>query len=132
MFKKLAVATALLMALPVVQASAASKTFNHPTITMKSGNRAGLQNVFAWDAKCRTVPVSVLANKSKLGKVYLYKSSFKVPASQSRECAGRTVRGYKVVFKADKNAKGSTLVRYQIQSGNVNGTFKFRRTLRIK
>ena len=132
MFKKLAVAVGLLLVFPAAQASAASKTFHHPTITMKAGNRAGLQNVFAWDAKCRTVPVTVEAFKPKLGTVYLYKSSFKIPASQSRECAGRTVRGYKVVFKADRKAKGSTLVRYQVRSRNVDGTFKFRRTLRIK
>ncbi|PWW03556.1 hypothetical protein DFR52_101237 [Hoeflea marina] len=132
MFKKLAFAIGLLVVIPAAQAAAASKTYHHPTITMKAGNRAGLQNVFAWDAKCRSVQVSVQASKPKMGQVYLYKSSFKIPASQSRECAGRTVRGYKVVFKADKKAKGSTLVKYQIQSKNVDGTFKFRRTLRIK
>jgi hypothetical protein len=132
MFKKLAVALGLLLVFPAAQAGAASKTFHHPTITMKAGNRAGLQNVFAWDANCRSVPVSIKAYKNKLGKVYLYKSKFKIPANQSRECAGRTVRGYKVVFKADKKAKGSTLVKYQIRSNNVDGTYRFRRTLRIK
>lgn len=132
MLKKLAVALGVFLVLPAAQTYAASKTYNHPTISMKAGNRAGLQNVFAWDARCNTVPVSVRAEKSRLGQVYLYKSSFKIPAQQSQECAGRTVRGYKVVFKADKNAKGSTLVKYQIRSANVDGTFRFRRTLRIK
>ena len=131
MFKRLAIAISLLTLIPAVQAHAASKTINHPTITMKAGNRAGLQNVFAWDAKCRTVSVSIKARKPKFGNVYLYKSSFKVPASQSRKCAGRTVRGYKVVFKADKKVKGSTLVKYQVKSKNVDKTFHFRRTLKI-
>ncbi|MCY0149354.1 hypothetical protein OEG84_16965 [Hoeflea sp. G2-23] len=133
MFRVIAVTIGVLLSVAVVQASAATKSVRHPTITMKAGNRAGLQNVFAWDAKCRTVRVRVAAHKPKKGKVYLVKSKFAVPASLSQKCAGRKVRGYKVVFKADKNAKGTTLVTYQVSSGNVkNTTFKFRRTLKIK
>ena len=132
MFKKLVLAFGILATVSAFEANAASKSYSHPTITMKSGDRAGLQNVFAWDAKCKTVPVTVKAFKPKFGNVYLYKSSFKIPSSQSKSCAGRTVRGYKVVFKADKKVKGSTLVKYQVQSKNVDGTFKFRRTLKIK
>ena len=132
MFKKLAVTFSLLMLIPVVEVSAKTQIISHPTITMKAGNRAGLQNVFAWDANCNTVPVSVQAYKPKFGLVYLYQSDFEIPASQSRECAGRKVQGYKIVFKADDNAKGSTLVTYQIRSGNVDGLFKFRRTLKFK
>lgn len=132
MFKRLAIAVSLLTLVPLAQAYASSKTIYHPTITMKAGNRAGLQNVFAWDENCKTVPVSIRAHKPKNGNVYLYKSRFKVPSSQSRKCSGRTVGGYKVVFKADKKAKGSTLVKYQVKSKNVDKTFHFRRTLKIK
>jgi hypothetical protein len=132
MFKRLAVAISMLTLVPLAQSYASSNTIYHPTITMKAGNRAGLQNVFAWDKNCRTVPVSIKARKPKNGNVYLYKSSFKIPSSQSRKCSGKSVRGYKVVFKADKKAKGSTLVKYQVKSKNVDRTFHFRRTLKIK
>ena len=132
MIKILSATLSVIMLIPVVSSSAATTTYKHPTISMKSGNRAGLQNVFAWDEKCRTVPVDIKAYRPKLGLVYLYKDRFKIPGNQSRECSGRVVDGYKIVFKADKNAKGTTLVEYQIRSKNVDRLFKFRRTLRIK
>jgi hypothetical protein len=130
--KKMTFALSLLMLVPVYEAGAASKIIHHPTITMKAGNRAGLQDVFAWDANCQSVPMRVEAYRPKLGLVYLYESNFTINANQSRECAGRTVHGYKIVFKANNNARGSTLVRYQVRSANVDETFKFRRTLKIK
>ena len=66
MFKRLAIAVSLLTLVPLAQAYASSKTIYHPTITMKAGNRAGLQNVFAWDENCKTVPVSIRAYKPRM------------------------------------------------------------------
>ena len=128
--KILAAAVILTFSTQTYDASAATKIVNHGTITMKQGNRTGLQEIYSWDNKCRTVRVRVKPRSTPRGKVFVVRDRFVISKKQSRQCAGKTVSGYRVVFKALR--KGDTMAEYSIRSKNLADTYVVRRKMRIQ
>ena len=125
----LATAVILTFATQTYVANAATKVVKHGTITMKQGNRTGLQEIYSWDDQCRTVRVRVKPRKSSRGKVFVVRDRFVISKKQSRQCAGKTVSGYRVVFKALR--KGDTTAEYSIRSKNLPQTYVVRRKMQI-
>lgn len=108
------------------------KNVRDATITMKSGNKAGLQYLYAWDKNCRPVNVRFKALKAAKGRLYTVPGRFKVSRSQSKKCAGRTIRGKKVVFRANRNSTGRTVVKYRIASNNIANDYVISRPIKLK
>lgn len=111
---------------------AVTKSYRNKTITMQAGNKAGLHEVYSWNAKCRSVRLRVSASRPKHGRILVVRDNFKISARQSKHCAGKRVSGYRVVYKADRKFKGSTLVRYRIDSPEHPDSFAFSRKMVIK
>jgi hypothetical protein len=98
------------------------------TITMRSGTKTGLQHVFAWSARCKTVPVSYSGGAS-IGRLVTVHRSFRV---NKGNCAGRVVGGYSVVYHAPANFKGAAQVNYRLKPANSNQAFNFSRTMIVR
>lgn len=115
-----------------VDAQAGTKRIKNPTIKMKSGNRTGLHYLYAWDKRCRTIPVSFRKMKAEHGRLYTVNARFRITKKQDRRCGGKTVFGKKVVFKADRNYRGRALVQYRVKSRNVKDAYIVSRRLIIR
>lgn len=129
-YKVLTTAVFLTFTTQTFVAVAASKSLNHATITMKSGTKTGLQEVYSWDDRCRTVRVQVTPRSTPGGKVFVVRDKFVISKQQSSKCAGKTVRGYRVAFFAKR--KGTTVAKYGIRSKGMKHTYEVRRKMLIK
>jgi hypothetical protein len=98
------------------------------TITMNAGNRTGLQQAFAWDVRCKAVPVA-LSGKASAGTLLRVDGVFSV---LSGRCAGRKVRGFTVVYKAPAGFTGTAKVVYTLKAANNTNYFKFTRLMNIR
>jgi hypothetical protein len=98
------------------------------TITMPAGTRAGLQQVFAWDNRCRALPVS-FSGQATTGNLFSASGVFRV---LSGRCAGRKISGFTVVYKAPRGFKGTAKVNYTLKASNNINYFKFTRLMKIR
>ena len=108
------------------------KSFKHQTIKMKVGTRTGIQDVYAWNKNCRTVRARFTPLSSKNGRLYKVRARFRITKLADRKCAGKSVRGYRVVFKPHKKYKGATVVKYQIRPRNLPDTYVFSRRMIVR
>lgn len=128
--KILTTAVVLTFSTQTLVAVAATKSLKKSSITMKAGTRTGLQEVYSWDDRCRTVRVKVTPRSSPLGKVFVVRDRFVISKAQSKKCAGKTVRGFRVVFKARR--PGDTVAQYGIRSKALPDTYIVSRKMRIQ
>ena len=98
------------------------------TITIHSGFKTGLQQAFAWNNRCRAVPVS-FSGRASAGSLLRIGGMFRVGSGR---CAGRKVRGFTVVYSAPRNFKGTATVRYTLKAANVRNAFSFTRQMIVK
>ena len=107
-------------------AGVVSKT--NGTITMHQGNKAGLQQAFAWNGRCRAVSVS-FSGRASAGSLQRVGGMFRIGSGR---CAGRKVRGFTVVYRAPRNFKGTATVRYTLKAANVRNAFSFTRQMIVR
>ena len=107
-------------------ASVVSQT--NGTITIQHGNSTGLQQAFAWNNRCRPVPVS-FSGRASAGSLQRVGGMFRVGSGR---CAGRKVRGFTVVYSAPRNFKGTATVRYTLKAANVRNAFSFTRQMIVR
>ena len=129
-YKILTTAVVLTFTTQTFVASAATKTLKNPTITIKAGTRTGLQEVYSWNDRCKTVRVKVSPKSTRQGKVFVVRDKFVISKAQSKKCAGKTVRGFRVVFKALR--PGNTIAQYRVRSKALPHTYVVRRKMQIK
>ena len=98
------------------------------TITIHPGNRTGLQQAFAWNNRCRAVPVS-FSGRASAGSLQRVGGMFRVGGGR---CAGRKVRGFTVVYVAPRNFKGTATVQYRLKAANVRNTYSFTRQMIVR
>ena len=98
------------------------------TITIHPGNRTGLQQVFAWNNRCRAVPVS-FSGRASAGSLLRVGGMFAVGSGR---CVGRRVRGFTVVYHAPRNFNGTATVRYSLKAANNRDAFSFTRQMIIR
>lgn len=113
-------------------AEAGTKRVKNPTIKMKAGNRTGLHYLYAWDDRCRTIPVRFRKIKAEHGRLFTVNSRFTISKKQSRRCGGKHVFGKKVVFRANRSYKGRATVSYQVSSRNTADKYVVTRRLVIR
>lgn len=129
-YKILTTAVVLTFSTQTFVAVAATKTLKKSAITMKAGTRAALQDVYSWDDRCRTVRVKVTPRSTSLGNVFVVRERFVISKAQSKKCAGKTVKGFRVVFKARR--PGNTVAQYGIRSKALPHTYIVSRKMQIK
>jgi hypothetical protein len=98
------------------------------TIIMQSGNRAGLQQVFAWNNQCRAVPIS-FSGRATVGNLLKVGGQFRVLAGR---CKGHKVGGFTVAYKAPRSFKGVAKVSYTLKAANNANYYKFTRLMTIR
>ncbi len=116
----------------VITAEARTRKIRNGTISMKAGQKAGLHEVLTWNKRCRSVRVKFRKIDSKHGRLYTRSARFRIKKRQSKACAGKSVRGYRVFFKAKRRYKGRSSVRYSLKPANIRDTYVFSRRLRIR
>ena len=98
------------------------------TITMRSGSRTGLQQAFAWNERCRPVPVS-FSGRATAGSLLRVGGVFRV---LNGRCAGQRVNGFTVVYKAPLGYQGIAKVSYTLKAANNRNYFSFTRLMNIR
>ena len=98
------------------------------TITIHSGAKTGLQQAFAWDRLCKTVPIA-FSGRASAGNLVKVGGRFSVGSGR---CAGHRVNGFTVVYVAPSNFHGSTTVQYSLKAANVRDTYSFTRRMIVR
>jgi len=101
---------------------------NNGSISLSPGYHTGLQQAFAWDARCRTVPVA-FSGHTTAGSLKKVGGMFRVLGGN---CAGRAVRGFTVVYVAPKSFKGTAQVAYTLKAANNTNYFRFTRSMIVR
>jgi hypothetical protein len=98
------------------------------TIIMHSGNRAGLQQAFAWSNQCKAVPIS-FSGRATVGSLLKVGGQFRVLVGR---CKGHKIGGFTVAYKAPRSFKGIAKVSYTLKAANNVNYFKFTRLMNIR
>jgi hypothetical protein len=121
------------VAMSAVQvAHAAQQTRNAPQVTVKAGKVSTIQDLYAWDANCRPVPVVFKALKTSSGKLYAVPETYRIKGSAGDSCNGRTVSGKKIVFQPQRDFKGKTSVRYSVTAPKIKNTYVISRSIVVR
>ena len=126
--RTVAAVLSLLSAIVGSHADARVVSATNGTITLHSGTRTGLQQVFAWNKRCLTLPVSFSGGASS-GSLRTVGGVFTIGKGH---CAGRKVNGFTVVYLAPANVSGVATVQYSLRVTNNPTTYRFTRRMIIK
>lgn len=113
-------------------AQAKTQTIRNPQITISSGQRTSLHDLYAWDKKCRPLTVDFRPVVSPKGKLYAVNDRFRVNGAPNDPCNGRSVSGKRVIFEASEGFTGKTTVSYRVKTPNYPDTFIFTRPIRVR
>jgi hypothetical protein len=121
--KSLLLLAGMVVALGVVDASAAQKQMTKPAVQVKQGEKVMLEELFAWDKNCRRVNVSFKAIKSPNGRLFASGDTFKIRTVPGDRCRGKSVAGKGVYFQPARGFKGRTTVQFLVSSPNMADSY---------
>ena len=132
MFAKIAACASagIVIVVGVQFAEAKTQTIKDPQVTVGAGSKISIRDLYAWDAKCRTLNVDFKPVAAPTGRLYTVNDRFRVKTVANDPCNGKSISGKRVMFEPNQGFTGKTIVSYRVKTPNYPDSFIF--TLPIK
>lgn len=102
------------------------------TVAMPTGTKASLQDIFAWDERCRPVEIGFKPVQVENGKLYAVPETYSIKGKSGDPCNGKRITGKEVFFQPSTNFRGKATISYMVTTKGVQDRYVISRTIIVR